>query len=206
MTRFELLKALCKTKNISINKLEQELGFSQGSLSKIDTNVPKADKLYLIAKYFDIPMETFFDEQNETVEEYFTKVQNNLKQVPVYDVAAGQGYINDTYTSETIVVDANEDTQSYSYCTIHGDSMYPVLMDGDIVKVFHTTETDPSDLTVIRIDGEECTVKHIEVTKEGLWVRAINKSVFDDRFYTVQEVVTLPISVIGKVVKLRRNF
>lgn len=61
MSRLELLKKLCKEKGITINKLEQELEFSQGSLGKIDTNVPKADKLYALAKFFDIPMEMFFE-------------------------------------------------------------------------------------------------------------------------------------------------
>ena len=61
MSRLELLKKLCKEKGITINKLEQELEFSQGSLGKIDTNVPKADKLYALSKFFDIPMEMFFE-------------------------------------------------------------------------------------------------------------------------------------------------
>lgn len=61
MGRLAILKDLCKNKGITINKLEQELGLSQGSLGKFDTNVPKADKLYAISKYFDVPMEIFFD-------------------------------------------------------------------------------------------------------------------------------------------------
>ena len=61
MSRLELLKKLCKEKGITINKLEQELDFSQGSLGKIDTNMPKADKLYALSRFFGIPMETFFE-------------------------------------------------------------------------------------------------------------------------------------------------
>lgn len=64
MSRLEILKELCKEKGISINKLEQELDFSQGSLGKIDTNVPKADKLYALAKYFGVPMEYFFETES----------------------------------------------------------------------------------------------------------------------------------------------
>ncbi len=63
MGRLEILKNLCKERGISINKLEQELDFSQGSLGKIDSNVPKADKLYAIAQYFDVPMEMFFKDE-----------------------------------------------------------------------------------------------------------------------------------------------
>ena len=66
MGKLEILKDLCRERGISINKLEQELGFSQGSLGKIDTNVPKADKLYAIAQYFQVPMEIFFEENIES--------------------------------------------------------------------------------------------------------------------------------------------
>lgn len=44
MGRLEILKKLCKERGITINKLEQELDFSQGSLGKIDTNMPKASQ------------------------------------------------------------------------------------------------------------------------------------------------------------------
>lgn len=66
MGKLEILKDLCRERGISINKLEQELGFSQGSLGKIDTNVPKADKLYAIAQYFQVPMEIFFEDNIES--------------------------------------------------------------------------------------------------------------------------------------------
>lgn len=64
MTRLEILKELCKEKGITLNKLEQELDFSQGSLAKFDTNMPKADKLYALARYFQVPMEYFFDTES----------------------------------------------------------------------------------------------------------------------------------------------
>ena len=69
MSKLEILKKLCKDRGITINRLEQELGFSQGSLGKIDTNMPKADKLYALARYFNIPMETFFGDEEIHIEE-----------------------------------------------------------------------------------------------------------------------------------------
>ena len=79
-------------------------------------------------------------------------------------------------------------------------------MDGDKVKVKHQTETSPFDYTVVKVDGDHCTVKHVEIVDNGVWLRADNKAVYKDKFYTTQEVITLPISIIGKVVEMRRNF
>lgn len=123
---------------------------------------------------------------------------------PLYNVAAGTGAFNDTYAYEYINEESDEG--EYSWCTVHGDSMSPVLMDGDKVKVKHQTETSPFDYTVVKVDGDHCTVKHVEIVDNGVWLRADNKAVYKDKFYTTQEVITLPISIIGKVVEMRRNF
>ena len=84
--------------------------------------------------------------------------------------------------------------------------MYPVIQDGDMVKVHHQTETSPHDISIVKINGDEATCKYVEIVKDGIWLRAENKSVFEDRFYSIQEVLTLPISIIGKVTELKRRF
>ena len=87
MSRLEILKELCKEKGISINKLEQELDFSQGSLGKIDTNVPKADKLYALAKYFDVPMEYFFE--TESAKRGARKLEESISSIEKFKDAVG---------------------------------------------------------------------------------------------------------------------
>lgn len=50
MTRYERIKKLCKQQGHTITGLEKELGFSRGSLCKIDTSNPNSEKLMLLAK------------------------------------------------------------------------------------------------------------------------------------------------------------
>ena len=121
---------------------------------------------------------------------------------PLYRASAGQGAYNDTYTSESITMGE----EGYEYATVVGDSMLPELRDGDVIKIEPTSQTSPKDFTLIKIDGEDCTVKFVEVVDNGIWVRALNKEVFEDRFYSIQDVLTLPITIIGKVVAFRRTF
>ena len=59
---YKKIKKLCKKNGISIKILEQKLGFSQGSLYKVDKNKPNFTKVVKIAKYFDVPIEYFADE------------------------------------------------------------------------------------------------------------------------------------------------
>lgn len=57
MTVFERIENLRKNKGISQGKLEKELGFSNGSISKWKTSMPTPDRLQKIANYFGVTIE-----------------------------------------------------------------------------------------------------------------------------------------------------
>ena len=57
MTVFERIENLRKNKGISQGKLEKELGFSNGSISKWKTSMPTPDRLQKIANFFDVSIE-----------------------------------------------------------------------------------------------------------------------------------------------------
>ena len=57
MTVFERIEKLRKEKNISQGKLEKELGFSNGSISKWRTSTPNPERLQKLATYFDVSIE-----------------------------------------------------------------------------------------------------------------------------------------------------
>ncbi|MED1424933.1 helix-turn-helix transcriptional regulator [Bacillus altitudinis] len=54
MTVFNIVKELCNERKISINDLEQSLGYSKNTLYRLKTQTPGADKLQKIADYFDV--------------------------------------------------------------------------------------------------------------------------------------------------------
>lgn len=56
MEVLDIIKQLCKEKNVSISQLESELDFGNGSIAKSKGNM-SADRMYQIAKYFKVPME-----------------------------------------------------------------------------------------------------------------------------------------------------
>lgn len=53
----ERIKSLCKTKGISMNKLEETLGFGKGYISKLGSSTPNAAKIKQIADYFDVSVD-----------------------------------------------------------------------------------------------------------------------------------------------------
>lgn len=57
MTVFERIEELRKSTGISQGKLEKELGFSNGSISKWKNSTPKSDRLQKLADYFGVSVE-----------------------------------------------------------------------------------------------------------------------------------------------------
>ena len=203
MNRYDKIKTLCDERGISIKKLETECGLSNGYIGKLRKSKPNADYLMKIANYLQVPFEVLdnddyiYSHSTSTISR--EEIDRNLKSL--YQVAAGNGTFNPQFALDTI--EDNED--GFEFAKVVGDSMLPELRNGDIIKVQLQTETTPHDYTLVKIDGEYATVKFLEITENGIWLRALNKEVFEDKFYSIQEVMTLPITVIGKVVEVRRS-
>lgn len=53
----ERIQALCKNNGISMNQLEQNLGFGKGYISKLGKSIPNANKLQKIAQYFHVSVD-----------------------------------------------------------------------------------------------------------------------------------------------------
>jgi transcriptional regulator with XRE-family HTH domain len=59
MTVYDYVKVLADEKNVEIKAIETTLGFGNGTISKWGKSMPKADKLYQVAQYFNVPIEYF---------------------------------------------------------------------------------------------------------------------------------------------------
>ena len=180
---YDVYEFMLKHRGIKTSDVCKATGIDPSTISnwKKGNYVPKNDKLNILAEFFGIAPWDFWNGIEE-IQEYYPEYKGEP-----YEVAAGNGRINDDYG-----------TGEYSDVRICGDSMYPSLHDGDIVKVHHVTEDiTPADFTIVKINGDESTCKHVEFTSDGIWLRAENKEVFADRFYSIKDVMTLPVTIIG---------
>lgn len=197
MGKYERIKTLCKERGTSVAEMERTLKFARGSIAKIDEHKPSIDKVSKICDYLNVsPMYLFMgDDADPDDFDEAKKYTDAINAMPPTEisVAAGNGRINEEY----------ENTSEYSTVRICGDSMYPSLHDGDLVRVHHVADDiSPHDFAIVKINGNESTCKHIEITHDGIWLRAENKDVFEDTFFTVQEVLTIPVTIIGKAVAI----
>lgn len=57
MSSVELVKQICKERNIPISKLEKDLGFANGYIGQLRKGKFPADRLAAIADYFNVTVE-----------------------------------------------------------------------------------------------------------------------------------------------------
>ena len=88
---------------------------------------------------------------------------------------------------------------------IKGDSMEPRITEGDIVIVRKQETVDNGDIAVVLINGDDATVKRFYKSDAGIKLVSTNPK-YDPFFFTPDEVNSLPVSIVGKVVELRAKF
>lgn len=88
---------------------------------------------------------------------------------------------------------------------IRGNSMEPRFYEGDIVIVRKQPDVDSGDIAVVLVNSMDATVKKLIKNGTGISLVPFNPdySVMD---FSAEDISRLPVSVIGKVVELRRKF
>ena len=89
---------------------------------------------------------------------------------------------------------------------VKGDSMSPVIQDGDLVVIRSQQDVDSGDIAAVRINGDESTLKQVQKSEAGITLIAYNPSVYPPHFYSNKEIEELPIEIDGKVVEMKRIF
>ena len=192
--------------------MEKDLGFSNGYISKWKNSEPKIHSVIKVAGYFNVSPYMFADTEvgdeahkhKEFADEVYRAMSPYAVGAMLYRVSAGEGAYNEDYSTEMTDFDVDIGKDVFT-AEVVGDSMLPILQEGDVVLIQPQHETSPHDLSLVKVDGEHASIKYVEVVENGLWLRAENKDVFEDKFYSVQEIINLPIKVVGKVVELRRK-
>lgn len=94
---------------------------------------------------------------------------------------------------------------NYFALKVKGRSMEPEIMNGDIVIIRQQQSVENDEIGVVVVDGEEATVKQVKRSDNGIMLVPFNRD-YEPKFYTAEQVESRPVSIIGKVVELRRAY
>ena len=226
----DMLKQQRLNLGLSQDELAKKMGYkSRSSINKIElglTDIPQS-KIVLFAKVLQTTPAYLMGWELEPVKEEkpaITTPKTNSKsdksettteetfkrksvKIPVLgEVAAGVPIeaIEDIIDYEEITEEMAQ-TGEFFGLKIKGDSMYPRICDGDVVIVRQQNSCDTGDVVVVLVNGEAATVKKIRKQKDGIMLIPFNTS-FEPMFFSNEEIQSLPVNVIGKVIELRGKF
>lgn len=165
---------------------------------------PRIDKIQLLANYFDIQKSDLVESK-----EKLDKLGNPVAEIPLLGtVKAGYDYMAQENWEGMIEVDKNiiKDGSDYFALKIKGDSMSPVLIEDDIVIIKKQEDFENGDLVVAIINGDEATIKKGRKNDTSIVLQPFNTVDYEPLIFTYDEVKSIPITIVGIVKQLKREF
>lgn len=213
--KIELLSYNCEivkliNDNIDILEIEDKIRnyancISLALLSDSDNNNILSDFFKYKANEYNYSENNVNNESTTMVagdsEPYYT--DNNTIKIPVVGtVAAGEPILAEQNIVDYEELPAEEFKDGdYFGLKIKGDSMFPRILEGDVVIVRQQSDCDNGKVAVVLINGDEATVKQIKKTESGIMLIPFNNK-YDPMFFTKEEIETKPVKIIGVVKRL----
>ena len=136
------------------------------------------------------------------------KLGNPVAEIPLLGtVKAGYDYMAQENWEGMIEVDKDviKDGADYFALKIKGDSMSPVLIENDIVVIKKQEDFENGDLVVALINGDEATIKKGRKSDNSILLQPLNTA-YEPLIFTYDEMKTIPVTIIGVVKQLKREF
>ena len=132
----------------------------------------------------------------------------NLVKIPIlgtvkagYDYMAQENWTGYVDVEKDIIKDGCE----YFALKIVGDSMFPTLMEDDVVIIKKQDDFETGDIVVAIVNGDEATIKKGKKTDSSILLQPLN-STYEPLIFTYDEMKSIPVTIIGVVKQLKREF
>lgn len=157
----KIFTELCNGRGEAPSAVCERVGLSNSAYSKWDeTSVPRTATLYRIAEYFNVSVAYLKGEEDAIPSDttgFAVEDMLNLRRVPIYEtVSAGLGAAAEDQPSEYIPLCFNSAYEADNTICIRvkGDSMSPVINNGDIVHVLKQDVVERGMMAVVLVDDE----------------------------------------------------
>lgn len=164
---------------------------------------PRIDKIELLANYFDIKKSDLVENKDKT-----DKLGNIVTPIPLLGtVKAGYNYLAQENWIGTIDVEKSlvGNGDGYFALKVKGDSMFPVLIEDDIVIIQKQNDFKNGDIVIAIINGDEATIKKGMKSETGICLRPLNNA-YEPLIFTYDDMKNIPVIIIGIAKQLKREF
>ena len=204
------LKRLRKEHGYTQESLAAVIGVERSSVGKYEGKsgvIPSNDVLARIADLFGVSIDYLLERENRNqispANQTFPPniLPVHRRKIPILgNVAAGEPIFADEEHEEYVIDDDANDCDFA--LRIAGDSMEPLLHDGDIVYVRQQDDVNDGEIGILLLD-DEAVIKHIYHIPDGVQVVSQNAAKYPPKTYTWPNYDT--IRILGRAVAYRRN-
>lgn len=207
----ERLSELIHNSNYILSDMEESVGKTSATISRYATGEitgVKRSTIVKIAKFFNVNPAWLAGLSDD---KYITKTDelgNTVMSINIlgtvkagYDYLAQENIIGTIDVEKTLVGNGED----YFALKIKGDSMAPVFIEGDIVIVKKQNDCENNEFAIVRINGDEGTLKKIRKTDSGIILQPLNPA-YEPLLFSNNEMESIPVVIIGVVKQLKREF
>lgn len=185
--------------------LHEEYSNLYDEISKTKSkNIKKAIDLYDEMDIINHDLE-LCEKENLSNKNYdtFDKYEKTIKIPVVGTVAAGEPILAEQNIIDYEELPAKDFIDGeYFGLKIKGDSMFPRILDGDVVIIRQQNDCDNGQVAVVLVNGCEATVKQVKKTDSGIMLIPFNTTKYEPLFFTKDDIIKMPVKIIGIVKRL----
>lgn len=190
------LKYLRTARGENLEKVAEYLNVSIQTISNYENEKRDMtpDTIIKLAEYFGVSTDYILGKSNN---------RNNdiaVSKIPILGtVKAGYDWLAEENIIDYITLKENiPNVDEYYALRITGDSMLPLLAEGDLVIVHDQDDVESGQTAVVLINGEEATVKKVVKTNDGVELHAMNPY-YPVKKFTFEDMQRIPVKIIGRV-------
>lgn len=207
----ERLSELIHNSNYILSDMEEAVGKTSATISRYasgEITGVKRSTIVKLANFFKVSPAWLAGLSNEKYIRKIDELGNTVVSIPILGtVKAGYDYLAQENIIGTIDVEASlvGNGEEYFALKVKGDSMFPVLIEDDIVIIKKQDDFESGDIVVAIINGDEATIKKGKKSSNGILLQPFNTS-YEPLIFTYDEMQTIPVTIVGIVKQLKREF
>nr|DAX66122.1 MAG TPA: Repressor protein CI [Caudoviricetes sp.] len=200
-----VLKNLRESIGMNQEELSEKFGISKSTIGMYETNKrePNFELLKEFANFFNVSTDYLLEQIKKDDLANF-----DIIQIPLLGkIQAGvpTEMFLDIIDYIDIPADMARGNKELFALKTKGKSMEPNFIEGDILIFEKTEDCETGQFCAVAVNGDDATFKKVTKTDAGIMLQPLNPD-FETKFYTNEQIASLPVQIIGVLKQIRRNF
>ncbi len=149
-----------------------------------------------------------FSQNKKSLKYKSEKSKSSIIKIPLLNVIKAEyDYMSQENWENMIEVDKAivKDSSCFFAFKVKEDSMSPILIENDIVIVKKQEDFENGDLVVAIVNGNEAIIRKGKKAENSILFQPLNTN-YEPLIFTYDEVKSIPITIIGIIKQLKREF